>query len=76
MEKAPWHGGPIRPFRFVDSFDLFAAGVYWPEGRHPILPFFQHSIIPSFHLSKTRITGLVCFLLKTCGNSYTISAIE
>jgi hypothetical protein len=24
----------------------FAAGVYLPEGRHPIIPFFQHSIIP------------------------------
>jgi hypothetical protein len=23
-----------------------AAGVYLPEGRHPIIPFFQHSIIP------------------------------
>jgi hypothetical protein len=22
------------------------AGVYLPEGRHPIIPFFQHSIIP------------------------------
>jgi hypothetical protein len=23
-----------------------AEGVYLPEGRHPIIPFFQHSIIP------------------------------
>jgi hypothetical protein len=23
-----------------------AAGVYLPEGRHPIIPFSQHSIIP------------------------------
>jgi len=23
-----------------------AAGVYLPEGRHPIIPSFQHSIIP------------------------------
>jgi hypothetical protein len=23
-----------------------AVGVYLPEGRHPIIPFFQHSIIP------------------------------
>ena len=45
------------PFRFVDSFDLFAAGVYWPEGRHPILPFFQHSIIPSFLVGRKRMVG-------------------
>ena len=24
-----------------------AVGVYLPEGRHPIIPFFQHSIIPT-----------------------------
>jgi len=23
-----------------------AAGVYLPEGRHPVIPFSQHSIIP------------------------------
>jgi hypothetical protein len=23
-----------------------AAGVYLPEGRHPIIPIFHHSIIP------------------------------
>jgi hypothetical protein len=23
-----------------------AAGVYLPEGRHPIIAFFQYSIIP------------------------------
>jgi hypothetical protein len=23
-----------------------AVGVYLPEGRHPIIPIFQHSIIP------------------------------
>jgi hypothetical protein len=23
-----------------------AAGVYLPEGLHPIIPFFQYSIIP------------------------------
>jgi hypothetical protein len=23
-----------------------AAGVYLPEGRHPNIPIFQHSIIP------------------------------
>jgi hypothetical protein len=23
-----------------------AAGVYLPEGRHPIIPFSQYSIIP------------------------------
>jgi hypothetical protein len=27
------------------SFPLFAAGVYLPEGRQPIIPLFQHSII-------------------------------
>jgi hypothetical protein len=25
---------------------LTAAGVYLPDGRHPIIPIFQHSIIP------------------------------
>jgi hypothetical protein len=30
-----------------------AAGVYLPEGRHPIIPFFQHSIIPI--AGKTRV---------------------
>jgi hypothetical protein len=25
---------------------ISAVGVYLPEGRHPIIPFFQHSIIP------------------------------
>jgi hypothetical protein len=28
------------------GFPLFAAGVYLPEGRHPIIPLFHHSIIP------------------------------
>jgi hypothetical protein len=23
-----------------------APGIYLPEGHHPIIPFFQHSIIP------------------------------
>jgi len=27
-------------------FVLPAAGVYLPEGRQPIIPLFQHSIIP------------------------------
>ncbi len=30
----------------LPSFPLFAAGVYLPEGRHPIIPLFHHSIIP------------------------------
>ena len=25
---------------------FYAAGVYLPEGRHPIIPLFHHSIIP------------------------------
>jgi hypothetical protein len=25
---------------------ISAAGVYLPEGRHPIIPIFHHSIIP------------------------------
>jgi hypothetical protein len=25
---------------------VFAVGVYLPEGRQPIIPIFQHSIIP------------------------------
>jgi hypothetical protein len=25
---------------------ISAVGVYLPEGRHPIIPFFHHSIIP------------------------------
>jgi hypothetical protein len=25
---------------------VFAAGVYLPEGRQPIIPLFHHSIIP------------------------------
>jgi hypothetical protein len=27
-------------------FQYSAAGVYLPEGRHPIIPLFHHSIIP------------------------------
>jgi hypothetical protein len=27
-------------------FIVAAAGVYLPEGRNPIIPLFQHSIIP------------------------------
>jgi hypothetical protein len=26
---------------------LAAIGVYLPEGRHPIIPLFQHSLIPA-----------------------------
>jgi len=32
------------------SFPLFAAGVYLPEGRQPIIPIFQYSNIPTFQL--------------------------
>ena len=36
------------------SFPLFAAGVYLPEGRHPIIPFFQHSNIPAAERSGAK----------------------
>jgi hypothetical protein len=28
------------------AFGYSAADLYLPEGRHPIIPIFQHSIIP------------------------------
>jgi hypothetical protein len=33
---------------------LAAGGVYLPEGRHPIIPFFQHSIIPIAERSEAK----------------------
>jgi hypothetical protein len=40
--------------------NLFAAGVYLPEGRHPIIPFFQHSIIPiNCERSEPKFLGYV-----------------
>jgi len=36
---------PIFP---LFSFPLFAAGVYLPEGRQPMIPLFHYSNIPSF----------------------------
>jgi hypothetical protein len=44
-----WNDGTTA-FNAVESD---AAGVYLPEGRHPIIPFFQHSIIPIAKLSST-----------------------
>ena len=47
-----------------------AVGVYLPEGRHPIIPIFQHSIIPvvsaanlgplyrNFHFSCGHLSSL------------------
>jgi hypothetical protein len=37
-------------------FQYTAAGVYLPEGRHPIIPFFQHSIIPVAERSGSRFS--------------------
>ena len=38
----------------LPSFPLFAAGVYLPEGRHPIIPIFQHSNIPIAERSEAK----------------------
>jgi hypothetical protein len=47
-----------------------AVGVYLPEGRHPIIPFFQHSIIPiSCERSELSSKFLSLFSLKEYINS-------
>jgi hypothetical protein len=38
--------------RLRRGFSSQAAGVYLPEGRYPIIPFFQHSIIPVVSAAK------------------------
>jgi hypothetical protein len=45
-----WNDGTTA-FNAVESD---AAGVYLPEGRHPIIPFFQHSIIPISIVNRDR----------------------
>jgi hypothetical protein len=43
--------GMVEWWSFMQCPDS-AAGVYLPEGHHPIIPFFQHSIIPIAELSS------------------------
>jgi hypothetical protein len=44
-----------------------AVGVYLPEGRHPIIPFFQHSIIPiNCERSEPKFFYLSFFLFSSC----------
>jgi hypothetical protein len=45
---------PNFPASQLPSFPLFAAGVYLPEGHHPIIPLFQHSIIPAAERSGAK----------------------
>jgi hypothetical protein len=37
-----------------------AVGVYLPEGRHPIIPFFQHSIIP-INCERSELSSILSF---------------
>jgi hypothetical protein len=38
---------------------ISAVGVYLPEGRHPIIPFFHHSIIPIAERSGAKFFYLL-----------------
>jgi hypothetical protein len=37
---------------------------YLPEGRHPIIPFFQHSIIPIAERSGAKFINIDKIVLK------------
>jgi ABC-type branched-subunit amino acid transport system ATPase component len=60
----------------------YAAGVYLPEGRHPIIPIFQHSIIPvvsaanlsskEFGLAMLIVEQKVLEVLEICHRVYSI----
>jgi ABC-type branched-subunit amino acid transport system ATPase component len=60
----------------------YAACVYLPEGRHPIIPIFQHSIIPvvsatnlsskEFGLAMLIVEQKVLEVLEICHRVYSI----